>query len=392
MTNILLFIFGYAMVEHFIKYALVEDFLKSTPPSTTDMLKKCPPSVLVMQPILSGDPLLEDCLIKNISSKSELDRHFLWLIDDTDLEAHRICHSIKAQAHEKRITIKSLPDAPLEVNPKMFKLQSGSTLFKEDFIAVLDDDTVLPDYGLDEVASMLSQNKGLAFGLPFYKNFSSFWSGFVSLFVNSSSLLTYIPYIRIISPITINGMFYVMSKESFSDINGFNDIEHQLCDDFAIAAKAKDYGLPLLQTPVTHGISTTVSSGLQCFRLLTRWMVFPQVSIMKQVTLKEKLIFLVIAALPKILPLALLLCVLFAPSPIGFLLLGISMCFQVLIVFKLNARHLQSVTPLSYLFSLPIQQLVLPFIIFNALLNSRFIRWRGKKMAINKDGTFSVLA
>jgi len=388
MILVLLILCGSYIGEQVIKYCLVARFLKPREANRIS-LKKNEFSILILQPILSGDLSLEECLTKNLLATSKLNRHFLWLIDETDLEAQHICLLIKNKYPKQRITIKLLPNAPLNVNPKIFKLQIGSRFFTEDFIAVLDDDTVLPNFGLDKtVFTLLEEKSGLAFGLPFYKNFRSFWSGFVSLFVNSNSLLTYISYIRFIPPMTINGMFYVLSKKSFEKINGFKGLEYQLCDDFAMASKAKKHQLALIQTSVIHAISTTISTGTQCFQILIRWMIFTKVSILESASLKEKLVFLTVVVLPKFVLLILIILVSLIQSKLSFSILSIALLFQITIATIINTSYLKSVTPFHYLFALSIQNIIVPLIICSALLNSRSILWRRKKIVIKKNGTF----
>ena len=82
-------------------------------------------------------------------------------------------------------------------NPKMVKLIEGARLATGDVFCVLDDDTVLPDGGLEQCLPYVDDpGVGLAFGLPYYVNFSNLWSSLVSYFVDSHSLLTYMPLHR----------------------------------------------------------------------------------------------------------------------------------------------------------------------------------------------------
>ncbi|MFN8477910.1 MAG: glycosyltransferase [Kouleothrix sp.] len=83
-----------------------------------------------------------------------------------------------------------------------------------DVLCVLDDDTRSPD-GAFECAALPGQPcAGLVFGLPFYTSFGTFWSRLVAYFVNSNSLLTYVPYTMLRAPITINGMFYALRRRT----------------------------------------------------------------------------------------------------------------------------------------------------------------------------------
>ena len=78
----------------------------------------------------------------------------------------------------------------------------------------------------------------------------------VACFVNSHSLLTYIPYLQFSPPLTINGMFYCIRRTVLDGVGGFDGLEETLADDFAIARRMRQHGLRLLQTPLLpeHGV------------------------------------------------------------------------------------------------------------------------------------------
>ena len=104
----------------------------------------------------------------------------------------------------------------------MSKLIEGVKQATGNIIAVLDDDTMLPNQAFDQCLPYLEKpGIGVAFGLPYYVNFSNFWSTLVSSVVNGNNLLTYIPYTYFINPFTINGMFFVIKKEILEKVNGF---------------------------------------------------------------------------------------------------------------------------------------------------------------------------
>src|SRR5260370_36617783 len=145
-------------------------------------------------------------------------------------------------------------------NPKMVKLLEGARLALGDVLCVLDDDTQLPDNGLEQCLPYLDEpGVGLAFGLPYYINFSNLWSSLVSYFVDSHSLLTYIPYTTLTQPFTIHGMFYAIRRDTLEAIGGFDGLQSALADDFAVAQRLREHGYRLAQTPLLHGISTHVT-------------------------------------------------------------------------------------------------------------------------------------
>ena len=103
------------------------------------------------------------------------------------------------------------------------KLARALPLVETRYLAVLDDDTVLPSGGLARAVSSLVTG-GLATGLPIYVNKANGWSRLVSGFVNGSALLTYPAAGMVGAARTINGMFYVAELAQLSRAGGFEAI------------------------------------------------------------------------------------------------------------------------------------------------------------------------
>ncbi|MGA1132546.1 MAG: glycosyltransferase family 2 protein [Prochlorotrichaceae cyanobacterium] len=383
--------------ERIGKYWLIQRFFAKNFLPPQDLVSKNnlvpeKPKVSILQPILSGDPTLWDCLSGNLEMKSHCEREFLWLIDDDDLGAQRGCPELIEKYPEVNIKLISLPPAQDEVSPKTFKLIEGLKEAEGNIIAVLDDDTILPDYGLDQCILFLNQPEiGIAFGLPYYINFSNIWSSLVSCVVNGNSLLTYIPYSTIIEPFTINGMFFAMKKEILDQVNGFSGLETAIVDDFAIAQHFRSQGYKLAQTPVCHGISTQIENPSHYLSLLTRWFVFPQESIMKSVKIKELIVFYSMAFIPTLAPLIIIVFIILFPSiytlAYGFVYFNINLY----ILIQFNLRYLNHATPNHKIPLLSIVQILLPLHILLALLSPRKINWRGHIMQLKKDGRFQFI-
>jgi ceramide glucosyltransferase len=274
----------------------------------------------------------------------------------------------------------------------MFKLIRGAAAASGDYLAVLDDDTMLPDNAWEKCLPSLDRPQaGLAFGLPYYVNFANFWSALVSLFVNGHSLLTYIPYGYFIQPITINGMFYVLKRSVFDKIGGFYGLESYLCDDYAVARHVRAAGFTLAQTPLRHAISTTVLSPRAYVRLLTRWFIFPQVSIMRTAPWRELLFFYLFAFLPTFVPLVLLAAFIAIPNANTALLLLFYLALDLWMMIDLNRRYLYNATPLPWLAVAPLLKFLLPLHVIWALLAPRRVYWRGHLVAVDRQGGFSFV-
>lgn len=345
--------------------------------------------VSLLQPILSGDPNLPHTLAHNLASASACRRQFIWLVDDDDAEAQRICRELAAAHPPSAVRIVSQPPPPQGVNPKTFKLARGLAAAQGDVICVLDDDTMLPDHALDQCLPYLDlPGAGLAFGLPYQVNFSNLWSALVALFVNASSLPTYAAYAALRDPVTINGMFYLLHRPVLERIDGFAGLETLLADDFAVAQRVRSHGLRLVQTPICHAISTQVGSAGRYLRLMQRWFVFPRESLLRHLRAREQALVYALVMVPTLLPLLLLAGVLIWPSPVPIVLLGLWLLLAYALFQHSNHAWLAKATPWRWSLLVPLLHLLLPLQVLAALILPQRIVWRGHILQVERGGTF----
>ena len=241
-SSVLVLVLAALMIaERAWKHWTVVRFFRRPQPAANDVRL-----VSIMQPILSGDPTLEAGLEQNLRAASRYPRQFIWLVDDEDTTGRRICERLIARHPQHHIDLLLLPPPPPHHNPKTVKLIAGAARARGDVVCVLDDDTRLPDHGLEQCLPHLDEpGVGLAFGLPYYVNVSSVWSSLLSVFVNSQSLLTYVPYTMLTEPFTINGMFYAVRRRTLEQVGGFAGLEERLADDFAVAQRFVAHGYRL---------------------------------------------------------------------------------------------------------------------------------------------------
>lgn len=251
--------------------------------------------VTVLQPILSGDPALAACLADNLRQTPEA--RFIWLIDEDDREAQAIAEPL---AQSERIRVVLGPPPSDGENPKVAKLARALPLVETRYVAVLDDDTVLPEGGLARAISSLEAG-GLATGLPLYVNRANPWSRLVSGFVNGSALLTYPAASMVGAARTINGMFYVTETASLARLGGFAAVGGAITDDYAIASLYRRVGAPIVQTDVLHPISTTVTGMPHYFGIMRRWMIFGSRYLRENRSLFSLVLILVPTLLPPVL-------------------------------------------------------------------------------------------
>ncbi len=365
--------------------AITAFFRQAVPPPAAEP----PRLVSIIQPVLSGDPTMQSCLEANLHLKSASALEYIWLVDDDDDEGYRVCKELRARYPGLDIQLVTVPPPPDGWNPKSFKLIEGRKVAWGDVICVLDDDTMLPENGLDVTLPFLDQpGTGLAFGLPYYVNFSNSWSSMVSTFVNSNSLLTYIPYTALSQPFTINGMYYVMRSALLDSIGGFEAIKHMFSDDFAIAHLCRIHGYSLAQSPVCHGISTQVRDAAHYFNLLQRWFVFPRESILRYVSFRNRMLVYLSGITPTLFPLFLLLALLLRPSrsKLIYTLLYFSCSWAV--VNELNKKYLRHAQPANKAWLVPIMLVLIPIqIVFSLFLPQR-ANWRGNIVQVEPGGGF----
>jgi ceramide glucosyltransferase len=373
------------LAEKLWRHCAVTRFFERRPPLAESPVRL----VSILQPILSGDPTMPACLEANLAMQTACSLEFIWLVDTNDLEADRVCRELIEKYPHRRIHLHAMPPPGERDNPKMVKLIRGLDLAEGDVICVLDDDTVLPHGGLDLCIPYLDQpGVGLAFGLPYYTNFSNLWSSLVSYFVNSHSLLTYIPYTTLTKPFTINGMFYCVKRHTLDSVGGFRGSEATLADDFAVAQRFKQHGLKLAQTPLLHGISTRVTGPRHYLSLIQRWFIFPRESLMRHLGLRDRTILYVTGLLPALYPLLLVIWTLKSPSTGKSAYALAYFAYSFALFVQINNRYLRGAAPMRTAWLVPLIQVFFPVQLVAALLSPRRIVWRGHVMQVEKGGGF----
>ncbi len=350
--------------------------------------------VSIIQPILSGDPTLAASLAATLRARSRYPREWLWLVDANDAEGLRVCRDL-IDAHPD-CTIRLIPTPPPTPddwrNPKTVKLIAGAAAAQGRILCILDDDTRLPDDGLEQCLPFLDQpGVGLAYGLPYYVSFADPWSSLVAAFVNANSLLTYLPPLALTAPFTINGMFYAVRRETLATVGGFSGLEPILADDFAVAQRFIRAGYTLTQTPLRHAISTQVSGPRHYAALIARWFVFPRESVLRQIAPRDRAIVNALIVAPTALPLVALLLTLARRDRRTTLLFAACHAVSFAVFAQLNRAYLDGATPPSRAWLIPLVQTILPAQVAAALILPQRIEWRGHTMQVERGGGFRLV-
>ena len=348
----------------------------------------------VLQPILSGDPRLEEDLKANL--KNTTDMKFIWLVDKSDKVAINTVENIlKDKNYSNRIEVYYLDDVPQEVNPKIFKLAQVVDKIKTEYSIILDDDAVIDRKKLDEL-SVYEKDKSewIATGIPFNYNIKGFYSKLISAFINSNSIFSYFSLSFLKENKTINGMFYILRTDILKKYSAFEEIKYWLCDDLALATYLLSKKVKIIQSTIFCNVRNTVPSLKRYILLMKRWLLFSNVYMKNAFSTK----FLFIILLPTLLPTILL----FFSFYLGIdylviilnLFIGKIALFHIVRIFIYQGQEDETSSKKSLFTFSPqtteilyelLSEFLLPFMLIYTLLTPPVILWRNKKIRV-KDG------
>ena len=349
----------------------------------------------IVQPILSGDPRLEEDITANL--KNTIDMKFIWLVDKNDKIAIQTVEKIlKNKNYSNRIEVYYLDDVPQEVNPKIFKLEQVVDKIKTEYTIILDDDSVIDRKRLDEL-SIYEKDKTewIATGIPFNYNIRGFYSKLISAFINSNSIFSYFSLSFLKENKTINGMFYILRTDILKKYSAFENIKYWLCDDLALATHLLSKDVKIIQSTIFCNVRNTVPSFKRYILLMKRWLLFSNVYMKNAFSIK----FLFIILLPTLLPTVLL----FLSFYLGInylvivlnLFIGKVALFHIIRLFIYQGVREEKISKKSdfIVFSSQTKELLyellseflLPFMLIYTLLTPPVILWRNKKIRV-KDG------
>lgn len=348
----------------------------------------------VLQPILSGDPRLEEDLTANL--KNTFDMSFIWLVDKSDKVAiNTVGNILKDKNYSNRIEVYYLDDVPQELNPKIFKLAQVVDKIKTEYSIILDDDAVIDRKKLNEL-SLYEKDKDewIVTGIPFNYNIKGFYSKLISAFINSNSIFSYFSMSFLKENKTINGMFYILRTDILKKYSAFEEIKYWLCDDLALATYLLSKKVKIIQSTIFCNVRNTVPSLKRYILLMKRWLLFSNVYMKNAFSTK----FLFIILLPTLLPTILL----FFSFYLGIdylviilnLFIGKIALFHIVRLFIYQGNYEENSFKKSLFVFSPqttellyelLSEFLLPFMLIYTLLTPPVILWRNKKIRV-KDG------
>ena len=347
----------------------------------------------IIQPILSGDPRLQEDLTANLKNTIEI--KFIWLVDKSDKIAIQTVENIlKNKNYFNRVKVYYLDDVPQEVNPKIFKLGQVIDKIKTEYTIILDDDATIDRKKLDEL-SIYEKDKTewIATGIPFNYNIKGFYSKLISAFINSNSIFSYFSLSFLKENKTINGMFYILRTDILKKYSAFENIKYWLCDDLALATYLLSKGVKIIQTTIFCNVRNTVPSFKRYILLMKRWLLFSNVYMKNAFSIK----FLFLILLPTLLPTLLLFLSFYLG--VNYLVITLNLfigkvaLFHIARVFIYQGREEEYSKKSLFAFSAQttellyelISEFLLPFMLLYTILTPPVILWRNKKIRV-KDG------
>lgn len=236
----------------------------------------------------------------------------------------------------------------------------------------------------------LSEND-LYTGLPYYKRGSNLWSDCVAHFVNNNSVLTYLPPLLLFPTVSINGMFYVSQTATLRELGGFQAIQQDLCDDYALHRLLLKHGRSVEQGVTCQEIATTIIDAKHYLRLMHRWNLFAIILHRDQPLAVQAYLACFLALPPVLLNLVCLAALLSAVAGnwqiVWFLTVFLVARSSVIALaqYQVFGRAL-SMNPFVSLLA----ELLQPIHLVSALL-TRTIDWRGCRILVKKGQAFEVL-
>ena len=347
----------------------------------------------IIQPILSGDPRLEEDLTANLKNTIEI--KFIWLVDKSDKIAIQTVENIlKNKNYFNRVKVYYLDDVPQEVNPKIFKLGQVIDKIKTEYTIILDDDATIDRKKLDEL-SIYEKDKTewIATGIPFNYNIKGFYSKLISAFINSNSIFSYFSLSFLKENKTINGMFYILRTDILKKYSAFENIKYWLCDDLALATYLLSKGVKIIQTTIFCNVRNTVPSFKRYILLMKRWLLFSNVYMKNAFSIK----FLFLILLPTLLPTLLLFLSFYLG--VNYLVITLNLFIGKVALFHIARIFIYQENEENFskkpfiIFSPQTKELLyellseflLPFMLIYTLLTPPVIIWRNKKIRV-KDG------
>jgi ceramide glucosyltransferase len=378
--------------------ALRHFFRRPPPPDPPEW-----PPVTIIQPVTCGTHNLRRALASRAALDYPGSQQHLLICDVADGVSQQIVRELITEhpAWPAELIIAS-PDAGGRVASKLAKIAAALPRATGDVLAFIDDDVCLPhDALLTLLPYLWVPGAGAAFGLARYDAWETPWSSLMSLFVNASALPGYVSLTYLTEPYTITGHCFALRQEVFGAAGGFAGMAGRIDDDHELARRVRAIGLRCVQTPLIYGVENRLATARAYHAQLRRWLTFPRLTMLPQLSTRERLATALSSAGNLLPPLAVLLAVgphlrgsycRNAPAKLAHFGNMIVMLALFLATYAIIDRaYLGGVTPARRWPLLVVTALLTPLHILAVSLGGDVVEWRGQRIRLRPGGEFEVL-
>lgn len=376
--------------DRLLKFLAVVSFFRRPRPAPPEQW----PTVTLLQPITTGASNLREALRARARLAYPASIQHLLICDAQDTESQALVAAYLDKFPElcaEVILVEPENRAAGGVVRKLDKLQAALPRANGAVFCFVDDDVILRPDSLQVLAPYLfAPGVGVAFGLPCFTNWQTVWSSLISMLINAHMLLSFVSLTFLTAPIRINGHVFAFRREQFERVGGFDGMERQIDDEFAIPQRLRIYGLRAVQTPLIYDIDNALASARAYNRQFKRWFVMPRQAMMPALTLRQKL---VAALVSFTLPLPGIVALLALWTRSRSVWLALSGCLGVFAaVYTLcERRYLQRRMPLRRWLLLPVVAVWTPLHIVWTMLHGNEVEWRGQHLLLRRDGTAEIV-
>jgi ceramide glucosyltransferase len=346
----------------------------------------------VLQPIRSGDVGLGEALAASLRELGARGAQLHWSIDEDDIVAGNVVRALlQTEASlAPQVAVSVHPSCAPGINPKLFKLDRTLAQCAGATVLVLDDDAYLPAATLAALLGALAgdcaESPVVATALPAYLPAPGLAARLLARFVNDNAALTYLPPRLGGGAPTLNGMCWVMQRESLLRIGGFAPWLPHLTDDLAMAQAVLRAGGRIEQRSEPVWLRTALPDFPAYRRQMHRWMLFAQLLLSSQ-PWPMRMRILLGHALPVPLPLLVLAVFAYAPSWLGFASLALGAALHVVGRKRLQRACAGAASAKAEPLLSLLSALLLPLHALHALIDRR-IRWRTRRYRVYANDRF----
>ncbi|NNJ13607.1 glycosyltransferase [Chloroflexales bacterium ZM16-3] len=412
------FCIGYALDRALRLLALRHFFRRPPPPAPPEW-----PPVTLIQPVTRGTHDLRRALASRAALGYPGPQQHLLVCDVGDRQSQQVVHELMVESPGwPAELILVAPDSGV-IASKLEKICAALPQATGEVLVFVDDDVRLPPEALLTLLPHLwAPGAGAAFGLARYEAWETPWSSLMSLFVNASALPSYVPLSYLTEPYTITGHCFALRRDVFDAAGGFGGMAARLDDDHELARRVRAIGLRCAQTPLIYGVENRLATARAYRNQLRRWFTLPRLTMLPQLSPRERLLTLLVSAgnlLPPMIALLALIDglkgvsrgegqVLSTPLPLlgapprppqrerGLGGEGLPAALLMLVIFlacyaTIDKAYLGGVTPARRWPLLLVTGLITPLHVLAVSLGGDEFEWRGQRIRLLPGGGFVVL-